>query len=322
MNDLYPMLITPQLKTRPWGGRNLATEFGKALPDDQPYGETWELHDTCTVANGALVGRTIADLLAEYGAALVGAGNDLSEGFPLLVKLLDAHQWLSIQDHPNDEQAQALENEPRGKNEAWYFLRAEPGSKLVLGVKPGATREALAEAIHDNRLEAMVAFAEVQPDDSVFMAAGTIHALGPGLMIYEIQQSSDTTYRLYDWGRMGLDGKPRELHIDKGLQVANLGAPPEIHYTGDVSGQRAPIFETPYFITERYSLNEINGITAHLNTHGAFHSLTCIEGSARVESAAGDVDFSLGQTVLIPAVLGAYSLTTDDQARILLSKQP
>ncbi|MCL4251115.1 MAG: class I mannose-6-phosphate isomerase [Anaerolineae bacterium] len=322
MDSLYPLLLTPQLKTRPWGGRRLATEFGKHLPDDQPYGESWELHDTCKVANGALAGRTIGDLLAEYGAALVGAGNDLSAGFPLLVKLLDAHQWLSIQDHPNDEQALALENEPRGKNEAWYFLSAEPGAKLVLGVKPGATREALAEAIRDNRLEAMVAFAEVQEDDSVFMAAGTVHALGPGLIIYEIQQSSDTTYRLYDWGRAGLDGKPRELHIDKGLQVANLGAPPEIRYTGDVGGQRVQIFETPYFITERYSLNETDGLTAHLNTHGSFHSLTCIEGAARAESPSGDVDFALGQTVLIPAALGAYSLSAGDQARILLSKQP
>ncbi|MCC6613135.1 MAG: class I mannose-6-phosphate isomerase [Anaerolineae bacterium] len=322
MNNLYPMLITPQLKTRPWGGRELATEFGKVLPDDQPYGETWELHDTCTVANGPLAGRTIADVMAEYGAALVGAGNDLSKGFPLLVKLLDAHQWLSIQDHPNDEQALELENEPRGKNEAWYFLRAKPGAKLVLGVKPGATRDALAEAIRENRLEAMVAFAEVQEDDSVFMAAGTIHALGPGIIMYEIQQSSDTTYRLYDWGRVGLDGKPRALHIEKGLQVADLGAPPEIRHTGDIGGQRLLIFESPYFITERYDLNESEGSMVHLDTHGAFHSLTCIDGSARVESDAGNLDFSLGQTALIPADLGAYRLTTDEGARILLSKQP
>ena len=143
--------------------------------------------------------RSLGDLAADYGADLLGMGNDPAAGLPLLAKLIDASAWLSIQVHPNDEQARALEKEPRGKTEAWVILHAEPGAKLVIGLERGTTRERMAEAIGRGQLEALLAYAEVKSGDVLYIPANTIHALGPGILIYEIQQSSDVTYRLYDW---------------------------------------------------------------------------------------------------------------------------
>jgi len=229
---LYPMLLDPALDLRVWGGRHLETVMGKTLPTAEPYGESWEMHDTSTVVNGALAGRTLGDLLATFGADLIGERNDPRKGIPLLVKLLDANDWLSVQVHPNDAQARELEGEPRGKTEAWYVIAAEPDAKLVIGLLPDATPASMAEAIRDNRLEELLVYANVVAGDVLYIPAGTVHALGPGVLVYEIQQSSDITYRLYDWGRMGLDGKPRALHIDKGIAVSQLGHLPPIVFTG------------------------------------------------------------------------------------------
>jgi mannose-6-phosphate isomerase len=321
MTTLYPLLLTATLHAKPWGGRALADRMYKQLPTDEPYGEAWELHDTSIVANGEHSGRTLGDLLREYGEALVGAGNDPAEGFPLLAKILDANDWLSIQDHPNDEQARELEGEPRGKNEAWYMLGAEAGARLVIGVQPGLSRSDIAAAIEGNTLEDKVVYANVSEGDVMYMAAGSVHALGPGLLVYEIQQSSDTTYRLYDWGRMGLDGKPRPLHIEKGLRVANLETLPEIKSTRHETGKQVEIVRSPYFYTDLYQLNATNGHEVDLDTGGRrFHSLTCIDGSAMVRAGENEVAFTTGQTVLIPAALGAYTLH-GDEARVLLSAQ-
>jgi len=180
-----PLLLDAQLHEKVWGGRRLGTMMDKSLPTDAPYGEAWELHDTCTVAAGPLAGRTLTDLLDDYGTALVGVGNDPAEGFPLLAKFLDAEDWLSIQVHPNDEQALELEGEPRGKTEAWVILHAEPGAKLVIGMKSGTSRESMAEAIRAGTLEADVVYADVRTGDVLLLEANTVHAIGPGLVIYE-----------------------------------------------------------------------------------------------------------------------------------------
>ena len=219
---LYPLKLRPALHVKVWGGRRLAQLMRKRLPSAEPYGESWELHDSATVANGPLRGASLGDLARRFGAELIGCGQDPDDGVPLLAKLIDATDWLSIQAHPNDEQAQALEGERRGKTEAWVVLHAEVGARLVIGLQPGTRRDQMAEAIRSNRLEELLIFAEVATGDVLQIPANTVHALGPGLLIYEIQQASDTTYRLYDWGRLGLDGQPRELHIAKGLEVANL----------------------------------------------------------------------------------------------------
>ncbi len=308
---LYPLLLEPALHTKVWGGRKLADQLGKALPTDDPYGETWEVHDTSTVRNGALAGRTLGALLAEHGADLIGTASDPSEGFPLLAKILDANDWLSVQVHPNDEQAAELEGQPRGKTEAWVVIGADPGAKLVVGVKPGTSRAAMADAIRDGNMEDVLVFAEAKKGDVLMMHANTVHALGPGLLIYEIQQSSNTTYRLYDWNRMGLDGKPRELHIEKGVQVSNVDSVPTIdHPEGET------VVGCTFFATTRHTA------THELNTHGdRFHALTCIEGAARVVAGETVVDLALGETVLVPASVGAYTLAVHD-GEVLRSYQP
>lgn len=301
--SLYPLLLEPALHTKVWGGRKLADHLGKTLPTDEPYGESWELHDTSTVRNGPLAGATVGGLIERYGRDLIG-DNDPSEGLPLLAKLIDADQWLSVQVHPNDAQAAVLEGQPRGKTEAWYVLAADPDAQLIIGVTPGTDRDAMAAAIHDKALEAMLVYQPVQAGDVLFIPAGTVHALGPGVMIYEIQQSSNTTYRLYDWNRVGLDGKPRELHIEKGVQVSNVESLPAVSHVGN--GSIVPVVSSPYFTTV---LHRLAGQTESLKSAGYFHALTCIQGTAVVSAGDDRVEMPLGATIMIPASLGDYTLS-------------
>ena len=317
---LYPLLLTPTLHTRVWGGRKLATIFDKPLPTSEPYGESWELHDSATVANGSLTGWTVGALLKEYGAALVGEGNDALLGFPLLVKFLDAQDWLSVQVHPDDLQAARLEGEPRGKTEAWVILQHDPGAQIVIGVQPGTTREAMAQAIRDNTLESLLIATEAHTGDVLYLRANTIHALGPGLMIYEIQQSSDVTYRLYDWGRMGLDGKPRALHIDKGVQVSNVDSVPQITHPGSDDAPVTFMVQGEFFSTVRYRVDEALRPAPELDTRNKrFHALTCTRGNAGVDWNGHLLDFVSGQTILVPANAGEYRLVGTGE--ILLSWQ-
>ena len=301
MSELYPLKLRPALHVKVWGGRRLADMMGKRLPTAEPYGESWELHDTSVITNGPLRGNSLGDLARQYGADLLGAGNDPAAGFPLLAKLIDAFDWLSIQVHPNDEQAGALEREPRGKTEAWVILHAEPGAQLVIGLQPGTTREQLAEAIRRQQLEALLVYAEVATGDVLYIPANTVHALGPGLLIYEIQQSSDVTYRLYDWGRLGLDGQPRELHIDKGVQVADLMSLPRLRQP-----ENELLVDGEYFRSWRH---ELAGEALSIETEGRFQTLTCIAGGVQVTSAEHDaINLGKGETGLIPACVPSFVL--------------
>ncbi|MCY4062458.1 MAG: class I mannose-6-phosphate isomerase [Chloroflexi bacterium] len=298
-SELYPLKLRPALHVKVWGGRRLANMMGKRLPTAMPYGESWELHDTALIANGPLRGATLGDLARDYGADLLGAGVDPAAGIPLLAKFIDASDWLSIQVHPNDEQAGALERELRGKTEAWVILHAEPGARLVIGLQPGTTREQMAEAIKRNQLEARLVYADVCTGDVLYIPANTIHALGPGLLIYEIQQASDVTYRLYDWGRLGLDGQPRELHIEKGVQVAELASLPRVRQP-----QNELLVDGEYFRTWRH---ELDGKALNIETEGCFQALTCIAGTVHVASAENDsIRLNKGETGLIPACLSAF----------------
>ncbi len=309
MSHIYPMLLKPALHTRVWGGRRLETELGKVLPTSDPYGESWELHDSARIANGVYAGRTLGEVLAELGAALVGERFNPAEGFPLLAKLLDAADWLSVQVHPNDAQAAQLEGDPRGKTEAWLILAADAGARLVIGVQHGTTREQFAQAIRENTLENRLVYADVKAGDVLYIPAGTVHAIGPGLLIYEIQQSSDVTYRLYDWGRLGLDGQPRTLHIEKGVAVANIGTLPTVQSTSP--SHDIPIIDGEYFVTYWHALTD-ESLT--LDTHGQhFHALTVTEGALTIQSGDSTVMLFKGQSVLIPSTLRRYTLSGTGQ---------
>ena len=310
---LYPLLMNPALHVKVWGGRRLETLMGKALPTAEPYGESWEIHDTATVANGPLAGQTLADVLKQYGHDLVGVKNDPALGFPLLVKFLDAADWLSVQVHPNDAQAQQYDGEPRGKTEAWYVLAGEPGSQLVYGMQAGTSKAEMAAAIRENRLEPLLNYVEVEPGDALFVSPGTVHALGPGLLIYEIQQSSDLTYRLYDWGRVGLDGQPRAMHIDKGTAVSITEyAPTVLRGTGD-----RVLVECAYF---RTTTRSFTGNAVELPTGGAFQLLTVIEGELTVTAADVSITVQHGQSAVIPAALPTYTIS--GTGKLLTSWQP
>lgn len=308
----YPMLMKPVLHVRVWGSDKLSTVLGKTLPDSQPYGESWEVHDTSVVANGAFAGSTVGSLIAEYGELIIGAGNPVNEGMPLLLKFLDASQWLSIQVHPNGEQARQLEDNPRGKNEAWIILEAQPNSQIVVGIKDGTTREQAQHAIANGTLEDFVLLYQPHKGDTFYMPANTIHALGPGLLVYEIQESSDITYRLYDWNRMGVDGKPRALHVEKGLQVADLNVTIQPSHTPEGDGI---VLDTPYFVTTQH-VNPSQSIS----THGRFQLLTCIEGTITVSVEDQALTLEKGQTAFLAAAISTFML--QGEGVLLRSCQP
>lgn len=313
---LYPLKLQSALHVKVWGGRRLASQLGKSLPTEQPYGESWELHDRSLVANGAHSGARLGDLTRQFGADLIGADNDPADGMPLLAKFIDAGEWLSIQVHPNDSQAKALEGEPCGKTEAWVVLRAEPGARLVIGLRPGATTRQMENAIQSNRLEELLFYTEVRQGDVLYIPANTVHALGPGILVYEIQQSSDTTYRLYDWGRLGLDGQPRELHINQGVAVANLESLPTIRRPGGdllVDGE--------FFRTWRHTLEDS---ALDLSSEGRFQALSCIEGELQVSAhgapEADAIVLNKGETGLIPACIAHFGIS--GSGTLLRSAQP
>jgi mannose-6-phosphate isomerase len=316
---LYPLLLEPAMHVKVWGGDRLHTLLNKPKPTDEPYGESWEMHDTAVVLNGELAGQTVRDVLKAWGQDLCGLDYKPRDGMPLLVKFLDAHDWLSVQVHPNDVQAAQLEGEPRGKTEAWYVVAAEPNSKLVIGVTPGTEKDVLANAVRENTLEDLLVYANVTAGDVLFVAAGTIHALGPGLLIYEIQQSSDTTYRFYDWGRLDLNGSPRPLHIEKSLAVSNLDTLPDIQHTAGSDNAVVEIVSSEYFQTVLHQMGAGKPTQVGLYTFGSFHTLTCIDGSLTVTANEVAITLNKGQTALLPAALGEYVMKTGDTARVLRS---
>ncbi len=303
--ELYPLLFKPILSERPWGGRLLETEFGKPLPPGQKIGESWEIYSTSVIENGELAGRTLRDALHELGDAL---GPREGDDFPLLVKFLDAHEWLSVQVHPNNEQAMAIEHQPRGKTECWYVLRAEPGAKLAFGASHAMTTDEYRAMVAAGQARDTLAYVPVQAGDFVYVPATTPHAIGPGIMIYELQQSSDTTYRVYDWDRVDKDGKARELHLEKAIQVMNLQPLSEskIAYRGHSAfgetGWVDQLIRGPYFALDRLRLAAAK---TTFSTEGTCHVLTVIEGDVMING----VPVNKGRSTLIPAGLGQYSIT-------------
>ncbi len=233
---VYPLSFQPVFKDYIWGGRNLETRLGRELPPGT-VAESWEIaahtNGQSTVANGPLAGCTLADLQQRWGERLLGSSAD-SESFPLLIKLLDANRWLSVQVHPDDAYARKHAGE-LGKTELWIILHAEPGAEIIYGLKAGVDRQSLAQAAEAGAVDSVLHRLPVHTGDAVYVPAGTVHALGPGVIVAEIQQNSDTTYRLYDWGRAGADGQSRPLHVQQALDVIDwrmvepaIAAPPTL----------------------------------------------------------------------------------------------
>src|SRR3954451_8170157 len=228
--SVLPLLrFEPILREYIWGGRRLGTELGKPIGSGDHYAESWEIvdhgNDQSIVADGPLVGRTLHEIVTQDGDALFGRSRRRPQ-FPLLFKYLDCQRVLSVQVHPNDQQAAKLDPPDLGKTEAWVVLAADPGSKIYAGLKSGVDRKMLEAAVANGRCEECLHEFKARPGDCVFIEAGTVHALGAGLLVAEIQQASDTTSRLFDWNRVDQDGKPRQLHIEQALDVTDYARGP------------------------------------------------------------------------------------------------
>ncbi len=318
-SSLYPLTFTPVFKDYPWGGRNLE-HFGRTLPDGI-VAESWDVaahpNGSSPVRAGAFQGRLLNDLVREQGEELVGERNAAAVEagrFPLLIKLLDANNWLSVQVHPDDAYAFAHEGEP-GKTEMWVVLEAQPGAELLYGFKHPITKAEYAQAIADGRSEEPLHRMAVQKGDVLFVPPGAMHALGPGIVVAEIQQNSDTTYRVYDWGR------PRPLHLEQALAVTNfnlVGAQPvKPELLVDEETLRIELLATcPYFQTERLTIPA--GGAFFGETDGAtFEIYGVLEGQARIEWSGEPVTVAGVDWVLIPASLGEFEVVAESNARIL-----
>ncbi len=317
---IYPLTFDPIFKDYPWGGRNLGEKFGRAIPDGI-VAESWEIaahpNGSSTVNQGPLAGLTLPEVQAQLGVDLVGENNQAAlarNKFPLLIKLLDANSWLSVQVHPDDDYALAHEND-WGKTEMWVVLHAEPDAKLIFGFKRGVDRAKFAAAIEQGTTEAWLHQLPVQAGDVVFVPTGSIHALGPGIIIAEIQQNSDVTYRIYDWGR------PRPIHVQKSLDVLNFDQIEPTAYQPvpvlDDDGLRVEqIGACDYFITERVTLPA--GSSFYGMCDGAsFEIWAVLSGTVTLSWEGEPLTLSGVQWVLLPAMLGDFEFNATDESVLL-----
>ncbi len=310
---LAPFRLAPFFSPRPWGTRDLSPWYD--YRPAEPVGEAWLTGPRCLVETGEHQGRTLAELAAAEPDALLGSPRR-EDDYPLLLKFLFPHDKLSVQVHPDDAMAQQT-GEPRGKTECWYVLQAEPGATVALGLKPGSTLDAMRRAILDHTLEAMVEQVPVAAGDMIFVDAGTVHAIGPGVVLLETQQSSDITYRLYDYGR------PRELHVDRGLAATRLHTA-----AGKVAprqqGSRLRLIEQQYFTVDRIPLAPAAPYASETDpgaNPGLPHTLIALEGAAVVHADGCEpVDLLPGRSVIVPACVRLYSLEASGNSSVLRSQ--
>ena len=300
--------MQPAFDPRPWGTLDLSPIYPNHKFEEK-IGEAWLTGDACKVANGPLKGRSLADLSSEYGRELVGEAAADSNNFPLLLKFLFPHEKLSVQVHPDDEAAHRA-GLPRGKTECWYVVHARPGAQIGLGLKPGVTREQFALSIEQKRAEEMLNWINVYPGEMIYVTGGTVHTLGPGSIMMETQQQSDTTYRLYDYGR------GRELHLQEGLAVMKekVGSgkvirPAPSNLKGGVN-RRAPLIASPYFVVDMFELKEPDSFrTQNHSEKRSVQILVAVEGCGIVEaSGANPVTLARGDAVVVPASVGEFQV--------------
>ncbi len=303
MSDLYPYVIEPMETPAIWGGDALVKQFGKAGDPNTKLGESWECWDANRVTNGSFAGSPISDLRAKLGPRLLGT-LDPTRIFPILTKIIDARDWLSVQVHPDDAYAQRVESQPNGKTECWYIFAAQPGAELVLGWARDATREEYERRVADGTLADILRRVPVSAGETYYLPAGTLHAIGGGITLFETQQASDLTYRIFDWNRTGADGKPRELHVSKAADVLDYrrgtrGAVATLNYHYEGLDRTALVADRR-FIVERVTAT---GEPASIATGSRPLIVMALERAMNLR--ANDIDVSLEryQTALVPAAL-------------------
>ena len=311
-SDLYPLELGRFLSPRLWGGERLISFLGLSEPEgDEPLGESWQIYGGNRVLSGTHQGKTLGEVSAELGAALIGtvALERYGDSFPLLAKFIDAADKLSIQVHPDDAYAHEHERESgfHGKSEAWLILEASPEAGIIWGFKDALTPEEVKAAAQEERLEPQLNFVPVKAGDVVYNPAGTVHAIGAGIFLFEIQQASDLTYRLYDYGRKDSSGNPRDLHLDKALEVADLTPGEHARVTPKpLGGGKTELLNTEFFAFERW---EVLGDLKEATEPTSAELLTALSGELTLRAGNTELTLAQGQSCVLPAALGAYTLS-------------
>jgi len=322
---MHVVEFQPLLKRIRWGGDRLGRVLGKRIGDEGDYAESWEVvdhgFDQSVVTGGEFEGWTLRRLVEQQASALFGSRQKFDQ-FPLLIKFLDATDRLSVQVHPNDEQAKRFDASENGKTEAWVIIDAEPKSQLYAGLKSGVDREDLSRHLRDGTVEVCLHSFEVHPGDCLFIPSGTVHAIGEGILLAEVQQSSDLTFRMYDWGRLGADGQPRELHIESSMQCidfdrgpVNPVEPREVS-TGPHSVEE--LVHASTFAMFRHTAREPFVITAD----DRFRVLTILGGRATWSNGPVRGRCEIGQTLLLPASAPRIEFEPDGELIVLESFVP
>jgi mannose-6-phosphate isomerase len=331
--NLYPIKFEPRFVAKIWGGQSLAEVLGKALPPGAGIGESWELYDfppgvvgadarqpdddpngwtSARIANGPLAGKTLHDLMTDHRAALLGQAKpvETSAGlqFPLLIKFLDARQDLSVQVHPPESYAKTHPGAAL-KNETWHVLAHEPGSRILIGTKPGTTRERFDESIRSGESESLINAVKVNDGDTYYLPSGTVHALGAGIVVAEVQTPSDTTYRVFDFNRVEPStGKPRALHVEQALDCIDFKSDATKNFV-PAGDSDAVVTAAPQFTLRRRSLRA--GHRAAMPA-GEVRAIIVVEGGGRIGEGDGRTAIGKGETILIPAsVPGTIEATSD-----------
>lgn len=321
MSELYPLLMAPIFDPRPWGTFDLSPiypnqKFGEKI------GESWLTGDACEVGNGPLKGQSLASLSEKFGPELVGEASRDPKRFPLLLKFLFPHEKLSVQVHPDDECAQRV-GQPWGKTECWYVADAQPGAQVALGLKPGVTCEQLEQAIQEKSAEALLNWIGVERGDLIYVAGGTVHTLGPGSVLVETQQQSDTTYRLYDYGR------PRELHLKEGLAAVKevVGSGKVVRPALELSRNgfdREELVAAPYFVVEKFALREQKPFsTADESGVRSVQILVGLDGCGVVEAHGSEpVTFGKGDAIVVPAAIWNFEVRPQWHVEFMMAHVP
>ena len=322
MSNLYPLLMLPAFDPRPWGTHDLSPIYPNRRFEEK-IGESWLTGDDCKIANGPFTGQTLAQVSEKYQRELVGDAARDARRFPLLLKFLFPHEKLSVQVHPDDEQARRV-GQPWGKTECWYVAHARSGAQIGLGLKPGVTVAQLEQAIGENRAEELLNSLNVYTGDMIYVAGGTVHTLGPGSVIVETQQQSDTTYRLYDYGR------PRELHLKEGLAAVKLNvasgkvvrpAPAQIPGSNN---RQAPLVAAPYFVVDMFEMKDEQELsTRDESGKSSAQILVAVEGCGIVEVVGTEpVTLAKGDAVVVPACAGKFTVRPQWTLEFLRARVP
>lgn len=298
---LYPYVLQPKLAPAIWGGDDLVEEFGKAGDPQTKLGESWECWDENRVVNGPLAGQTVAQLRETLESKLLG-NIDPNHIFPILTKIIDACASLSVQVHPDDAYAQRVEHQANGKTECWYVMRAADGAELVMGWTRDTNREEYEKRVADGTLGEILRRVPIKAGDAFYIPAGTLHAIGAGIVIFETQQASDLTYRIFDWNRVGPDGKPRPLHVQKAADVLNYHqghsqALSELAYAYE-GFQRTALVADSHFVVERITATETR---VAMRTHDRPLIVMALKDALELECSGGSAQLRPYQTALVPA---------------------